>query len=151
VKYLYWPLLIFLALLLQNSISILAVSPNLTILLIYYIGIRYGRTSGLLSGVFIGALEDSLSSGFLGPNLLAKGLVGYFSASFKSGNFLIWTPLLGIVAVAFLTFTGNAVAFLALSLFDKPPTHSSAALFTSVMQALINAPAGIFMRPDDAD
>ncbi|PKL51841.1 MAG: hypothetical protein CVV37_04250 [Nitrospira bacterium HGW-Nitrospira-1] len=151
MKYLWLALIIFLAFLLQSSISILAISPNLTVLAVYFIGIRYGGTSGLLSGVLIGALEDSLSSAMLGPNMLAKGMVGLLSASFISGNFLSWTPLLGTVAAAFLTFTGNTVVFLSLSLFDKPPTHPATALFTTTMQSLINASAGIFMRPENAD
>ena len=151
MKYFWWALLIFLAFLLQNSISILAVSPNLTVLVVYFIGIRYGGTRGLLSGVLIGALEDSLSSAMLGPNMLAKGMVGLLSAAFLSGNFLIWTPLLGTVAVALLTFTGNTVVFLSLTLFDKLPSHPATALFTATMQSLMNALAGIFMRPVNAD
>ena len=151
MKYLWLAPIIFLAFLLQGSISILDVSPNLTVLVVYFIGIRYGRTPGLLSGVLIGALEDSLSSAMLGPNMLAKGMVGFLSASFISGNFLIWTPLLGTIAVAILTCTDNIVVFLSLTLFDKPPTHPSAALFTTTMQSVMNAPAGIFMRPKNID
>ena len=151
MKYLWWALIIFLAFLLQGSISILAVPPNLTVLVVYFIGIRYGRTSGLLFGVLIGALEDSLSSAILGPNMLANGMVGLLSASFISGSFLIWTPLLGTIAAALLTFTGNTVAFLSLALFDKFPTNISTALFTAIMQSLMNASAGIFMRPENAD
>jgi rod shape-determining protein MreD len=151
VKYIFWALIIFLAFLLQSSISILAVSPNLTVMVVYFIGMRYGGTRGLLSGVLIGALEDSLSSTMLGPNMLAKGMVGLLSASFISGNFLIWTPLLGTIAAAFLTFTGSSIAFLSLALFDKLPTHISTALFTATMQSLMNASAGIFIRPENAD
>ena len=151
MKYIWWALIIFLAFLLQSSLTILAVSPNLTVLVVYFIGIRYGRTSGLLSGVLIGALEDSLSSAMLGPNMLAKGMVGLLSASFISGNFLIWTPLLGSIVAALLTFTGNTVAFLSLALFDKLPAPIPTALFTTTMQSLLNASAGIFMRPENAD
>ena len=151
MKYIWWSLLIFFAFLLQSRISIIGVSPNLTVLIVYLIGIRYGRTKGLFSGLLIGALQDGLSSSMLGPNMLAKGMVGFFSASFISGHFLIWTPVLGVIAAAFLTFTDNAVVFLCLSLFDKLPAHFSTALVTSTMQALMNAPAGIFMRPKNAD
>jgi len=151
MKYIWWLPLIFFAFLLQSRVSIIGVSPNLTVLIVYLIGIRYGRTIGLFSGVLIGALQDSLSSAMLGPNMLAKGMVGFLSASFISGHFLIWTPVLGAIAAAFLTFTDNTVVFLCLSLFDKLPAHFSTALLTSTMQALMNAPAGIFMRPKNAD
>ncbi len=151
MNYLWLALIIFLAFLLQSSVSILAVPPNLTVLVVYFIGIRYGGTRGLLTGVLIGALEDSLSTAMLGPNMLAKGMVGLLSASFISGNFLIWTPLLGTIAAALLTFTDNAIVFLSLTLFDKFPTHISTALFIAIMQSLMNASAGIFIRPENAD
>jgi rod shape-determining protein MreD len=151
VKYFWWPFLIFLAFLIQNSISILAVSPNLTVLVVYYIGIRHGGTKGLLIGALIGAIEDILSSSMIGPNMLAKGIVGLLSASFLSGNFLVWTPFFGTIVVAFLTFTSSTVVFLSLTLFEKLPTHPATALYTSTMQSLINAIAGIFMRPENAD
>ncbi len=151
MKYPRWALIIFLAFLLQSSVSVLAVSPDLTMLVAYFIGIRHGRTDGLLFGGLIGALEDSLSSGMLGPNMLAKGMVGFLSASFISGNFLIWTPLSGTVSAALLTFADNAIVYLSLTIFDKVPTHPSAALFIATMQSLMNAPAGIFMRPKNVD
>jgi rod shape-determining protein MreD len=151
VKYLWWALFIFLAFLLQGGLSILAVNPNLTVLPVYFFGIRFGRTKGLLSGVLIGALQDSLTSGMLGPHMLAKGIVGFLSASFISGNLLIWTPFLGTVAAALLTFADSTAVFFSLSLFDKLPTHPATALYTTTMQSLINAPAGIFIRPENAD
>ncbi len=151
MKYLWWILTIFFAFLLQSRISIIGFSPNFTVLLVYFIGIRYGSTKGLFFGVLLGALEDSLSSAMLGPNMLAKGMVGFLSASFISGNLLIWTPVLGFIAAAFLTFADNAVVFISLSLFDKIPARLSTAVFISVMQSLMNAPAGIFMRPENAD
>ena len=151
MNYLWLPLSGFLALLLQSSISILGVFPNLTVLLVYYIGIRHGSTKGLISGVIIGAIEDSLSSAILGPNMLVKGMVGLFSASFISGNMLIWTPILGIIAAALLTFMDNTIGFLSVSLFYRLPTNPSSALFAATMQSLMNAPAGIFIRPKNAD
>ncbi|MDH4231330.1 MAG: hypothetical protein OEW04_04785 [Nitrospirota bacterium] len=151
MKCIWWILAIFFVFLLQSRITIIGVSPNFSVLIVYFIGIRYGRTKGLLLGVLIGALEDSLSSAMLGPNMLAKGMVGFFSASFITGNFLVWTPVLGMIAAAILTFADNSVVFLSLSLFDKVPALLSTAFFTSTMQSLLNAPAGIFMRPENAE
>lgn len=151
MKYLWWLLLICLVFLLQNSMSILSVSPNLTLLVVYFIGIRYGGTWGLLMGALIGSLEDILASSMIGPNMLAKGAAGFLSASFLSGNVLIWTPFFGTIAVALLTFMSSSIVFLSLSVFSKPPTHPSSALFTAIMQSLMNALAGIFMRPRDVD
>jgi rod shape-determining protein MreD len=151
VNYLWFISSVFLAFLLQSSISVLEIFPNLTLLVVYYIGMRHGSTKGILTGVIIGAVEDSLSSAILGPNMLAKGMVGLFSASFISGSMLIWTPILGVIAAALLTFTDNAVAFLSVSLFYNLPTNPSSALFIAIMQSIMNAPAGIFIRPKYAD
>jgi len=151
VTYLWWALLIFLSFFLQSRISVLGVSPDLTVLLVYYAGIKYGETRGLLSGVLIGALEDGLSSFIIGPNLLGKGMIGFSAAFFVSGGFFRWTPLLGMIAVSFFTVFDNAVVFLSRTMFDKMPAAPSSALFITVMQSVMNALAGIFMRPQHVD
>lgn len=151
MKYLYWAISIFLSLFLQGKVSILGVSPDLTALLAYYAGIRYGETKGLLLGGFIGALQDSISLSILGPNLLAKGIIGFSASFFISGGFFRWTPLFGIIAISLFTFVDNSIVFLSKSLFDKAPAALSTALFVSVMQSLLNAPAGMFIRPKHVD
>lgn len=142
---------IFAAFFLQGRISVLGISPDLTAILIFFVGLRYGETRGLLLGVLTGAIEDSLSSSFIGPHMLSKGLMGFSSYFFLTGGLLRWTPVLGIIAVALLTFADNLVVFLARSVFDKMPATLSTAFFVSVMQSLLNAPAGIFIRPKHVD
>lgn len=151
MKYLLWALAVIVALLLQAKISMLSVSPNLTAVLAYYAGITYGESRGLAAGLFIGAVEDSLSSSILGPNMLGKGLTGFFSSFFLSGGIFVWTPLFGILGISLLTCVDNAVVFFSLSIFDRLPTNLSNALFVSVMQALLNSTAGILIRPSHAD
>jgi rod shape-determining protein MreD len=151
MKYLLWPIAVFLSFFLQGRVSVLGISPDLTVLLAYYAGMRYGEARGLLAGAVIGALEDSLSSSIIGPNLLSKGIIGFSSSFFVSGGFLRWTPFLGLLVVAFLTVADNAMVFFARSIFDKVPAATSAVLFISVMQAILNAIAGIFIRPKHAD
>ncbi len=151
MKYLYWTICILLSFILQSRISVIGVALNLTVLLAYYAGIRYGATAGMLTGALIGALEDSLSMSIFGPNMLAKGTVGFLSSFFVTGKFFRWTPVAGIFAVLFLTFMDNIIIFLSRSMFDKTPAALSMVLFTAVMQSFLNAPAGIFIRPKDAD
>lgn len=151
MKYLAWTVAVFLALFLQGRLSFFGVKPDLTILLAYYAGIRYGERRGLLIGVLIGAVEDSVSSAIIGPNLLAKGLIGYFASSFVSGGFLRWTPVLGAIAAGTLTFVDNSVVFLLRSIFDTMPAMPTTALHIAAVQSLLNAPVGIFIRPRHAD
>jgi hypothetical protein len=131
VKYILWPIAVFLSFFLQGRVSVLGISPDLTVLLVYYVG----------------ALEDSLSSSIIGPNLLSKGIVGFSASFFVTGGFLRWTPVLGLLAVASFTVIDNAVVFLAQSIFDKMPAAPSSALFIAIMQSILNAIAGFFIRP----
>jgi rod shape-determining protein MreD len=151
VKYLLWPIAVFLSFFLQGRVSVLGISPDLTVLLVYYAGIRYGETKGLLAGAVIGALEDSLSSSIIGPNLLSKGIIGFSASFFVTGGFLRWTSFLGLLAVALFTVFDNAVVFLAQSIFDKMPAAPSSVLLIAIMQSILNALAGIFIRPKHAE
>ncbi len=151
MKYLLWPIVVFLCFFLQGRISVVGISPDLTVLIVYYAGIRYGETKGLLAGMVIGALEDSLSSSIIGPNLLSKGIIGFSSSFFVSGGVLRWTPFLGLFAVSLLTVVDNALVFLAQSIFDKMPAAPASALLIAIMQSILNATAGIFIRPKHAD
>lgn len=151
MNYLLWASALFLAFLLQAKISILSVSPNITALFAYYAGIKHGQYRGMLFGLLIGSIEDSLSSPMLGPNMLGKGLVGFLSSFFISGGIFVWTPLLGMIAAAFLTLIDNSAVFLCLSIFDKLPTNLYTTIFVTIMQALINSAAGMFIKPAHAD
>jgi rod shape-determining protein MreD len=147
VKYVLWPIAVFLCFFLQGRVSVLGITPDLTVLLVYYAGIRYGETKGLLAGAVIGALEDALSSSIIGPNLLSKGLIGFSASFFVTGGFLRWTPFLGLLAVALFTVADNAMVFATQSIFATMPAAPFSVLFVSVMQSILNAIAGIFIRP----
>jgi len=151
VKYVAWLLIAFCALLLQGNISVLGVVPNLTMLIAYYSGIRYGEAAGLLAGALTGFAEDSLSGGIIGPNMLSKGVVGYIAALFVSGGLFRWTPLLGMISVAALTVADAFMVVITMSLFDRIPAGFSDIIFIAVMQSLINASAGAFLRPEHVD
>lgn len=151
MRYVYWSLALFLALIIQSRLSLLGVSPNITILLAYFAGIRYGTSKGLFIGALIGAVEDSVSSLFLGPHMLSKGIVGYAASFMISGGFFRWTPILGMILLSMLTLTDNAVGFISRTVFDRMPDALSSMFFMSVMQSLLNAPAGIFLRPSDEE
>ena len=151
MTYVAWASVVLLAFLLQAKISLISIVPNLTVLLAYYAGMKYGETRGMIAGLIIGGIEDSLSASIIGPNMLGKALAGFFPSFFLSGGFFIWTPLFGILGAFLLTMIDNTVVFATLGIFDKIPTSPSAALRISIMQSLINAAAGMFIRPPHAD
>jgi rod shape-determining protein MreD len=150
MKYIIWSAIIFITFMLQGSISFFDVTPNLTVVLAFYVGIRKGEVKGLFFGSLIGIIEDSLSGAFLGPNLLGKGLVGYLSSPMYT-RFFIWTPLLGIISISALTILDSSVVLISRSIFDKIPVSFGAAFFAIFIQSLLNAPFGIFLKPKPTD
>jgi len=146
VTYILWAFIVLVTFVIQGRVSFFDVNPNLTAVLAYYAGMRKGEVKGLCIGSLIGTIEDSLSAAFLGPHLLSKGLVGYFS-SFLSGSFFRWTPFLGIIGISILTIGDGVLVFLFKSFFNKMPVSFGAAFSIIAIHSLINAPIGIFVRP----
>lgn len=144
--YLLWAAILLFAFVLQGSISFFDISPNLTVILACYAGIKKREVKGMLIGSVIGIIEDSLSGAFLGPHLLSKGLIGYLS-SLTYSRFFIWTPLLGIITMSVLTFIDGLIIFASRSIFDRIPAGFLVALFIIVIQSLLNAPFGFILRP----
>ncbi len=140
--------LIFLAFLLESRISVFGASPNLAAVITYYYGLKNGEAKGMMFGSFIGLIEDSLSGNILGPNLLGKGLVGFFS-SFMSGSFFRWTPLLGMIGAFSLTAIDGITVFVSLALFEHMPTSVPNAVYMIFISAIINSLFGIFLRPQN--
>jgi len=144
--YLIWTLIILFTFVAQGSISLFDITPDFTVLLVCYVGVKKGEVKGMFFGALIGTLEDSLSGAFLGPHLLSKGLLGYLSAILYS-RFFIWTPLLGIVSTSVLTLADGFMVFMLRSIFDRMPGSPGAALLIIALQALLNAPFGFIVKP----
>ncbi len=144
--YLLWAVIIFLTFIIQGSMSLFDVTPDLTVILAFYSGIKKGESKGMLIGSLVGIIEDSLSGAFLGPNLLSKGLVGYLS-SFMYSRYFIWTPLLGTISVAAFTLMDSFIVFASRSIFDRMPVTIGTAVLIIAIQSLLNAPFGLFIKP----
>lgn len=146
--YVLWVALILLTVLVQGSVSFFHIKLNLTVILVYYIGMKRGEIPGMFFGALIGLIEDILSGVLLGPNILSKGLIGYLSSSLYKKLF-IWTPLIGAINIFSLTFLDRSIVFILRSIFDKIPVDIGTALFIIMVQSLVNAPLGIFIKPKD--
>jgi len=109
---------------------------------------KRGEIPGMFFGALIGLIEDIITGGLLGPNILSKGLIGYLSSSLYRKLF-IWTPLVGAINIFSLTFLDSSIVFILRSIFDKIPVDIGAALFIIMVQSLVNAPLGIFIKPKD--
>jgi rod shape-determining protein MreD len=141
---------VMLAFLLQARLSVFGVSPDLTAAVAYYFGITGGSVKGVLFGSLVGVIEDSVGGNILGPNLLGKGMVGFFS-SFLSGSLFRWTPFLGIVSLGILTLMDGSIILLSRTIFEAMPTSLSSGIITLLVQGLFNGVIGFFIRPRNVD
>jgi len=146
--YVLWAAIILLTVLVQGSVSFIHIKLNLTVILVCYIGMKRGEIPGMFFGALIGLIEDIISGVLLGPNILSKGLIGYLSSSLYRKLF-IWTPLIGAINIFSLTFLDSSIVFILRSIFDKIPVDIGTALFIIMVQSLVNAPLGIFIKPKD--
>ena len=146
--YVLWAIIILLTVLVQGSVSFIHIKLNLTVILVCYIGMKRGGIPGMFFGALIGLIEDIISGVLIGPNILSKGLIGYLSSSLYKKLF-IWTPLIGAINIFSLTFLDSSIVFILRSIFDKIPVNIGAALFIIIVQSIINAPLGIFIKPND--
>ncbi|HXX57493.1 MAG TPA: rod shape-determining protein MreD [Thermodesulfovibrionales bacterium] len=135
---------------LQTRVRIFGVPPELTVIVVYYIGVTGGAAKGILLGSLIGIVEDSISGGIIGPNLLGKGMVGFFS-SVMAGGLFRWTPLLGLLIISSLTVLDGFVVFFSRMFYSSLSVPPHRVFLTVVIQGLINALAGIFIKPEHAD
>lgn len=134
----------------QTRVSFFGVSPALTTAVVYYLGMRYGSLKGILFGSLTGLIEDSISGGLLGPNLLAKGFVGY-SSSFISAGMFRWTPLLGMTGIFLLTIIEGVTVLLFKAIYETTPAAFYGAIPIILLRGLINSVLGIFIKPKNAD
>lgn len=139
---------LFVAYVLQGRLTVFGAHPNLAILPVYFVGLRYGHTKGMLFGALSGALGDSLTGGMLGPAMLGQATVGYLAYYLRHGLFM-WTPMLGVVGVAALTIVEGFLVFISETVFMSSPTTLSLAVKFIFIQALLNAVAGVLIRPGD--
>ena len=135
----------------ESKVRVLGmIKLDLTMIFVYYIGLRYGPARGLMFGASLGIVADGLAGGILGPNLLGKATAGYLSSFLKGGMFM-WTPLLGFFALMVLTILDGAVSFFSLNIFAQPPTEMSNAMVIMIWQGAINSVAGLFIKPGHED
>jgi rod shape-determining protein MreD len=145
---LFWTLVVTVLIVIKTNITLFGVSLNLTVLIPFYFGLKRSPEKGLLAGVIVGLVEDSLSNTILGPNILSKGTVGVLS-SLLSGRFFIWTPLFGIAACFAMSFLDVLIVYVSRELFFVNPGMFKHAAMRMLIQSLINAPIGYFIRPKD--
>lgn len=142
-KWYIWIILLFAALFLQSKLLVFGIKPEFLSAIVFIFGMRTKeefKTAGF--GAFAGLVEDIFSD-FWGPNIISKCLIGYLSANIL-GGFFVWSPLLGIIGIFFITLIDSFLTILVMALKDVPIPISGWVIYTIFIQALINAPLGYF-------
>lgn len=127
-----------LSLILQQTliqiISIGSIKPDLVMVVLVAVSMRYGSVVGLFSGLTIGLIQDVYAIESLGANAMAKCLVGYF------------TGLLDEKVIKVMPAT--KVLFLAVAFLVHDTIYAMAAGFhgSALWQALLTRtiPSGIY-------
>jgi rod shape-determining protein MreD len=103
--------LLVLGLILQQTlvriISIGAIKPDVILVILVAVSLRYGSIVGLFSGMTIGLIQDVYAIDTLGANAMAKCMVGYFTGLLDEKVIKVM-PVTKVffLAVAFLVHDG---------------------------------------------
>lgn len=92
---------------LVRIISIGSIKPDVILVILVAVSLRYGSVVGLFSGMTIGLVQDVYAIENLGANAMAKCLVGYFTG-FLDEKVIKVEPVTKVLflAVAFLFHDG---------------------------------------------
>jgi len=156
-----WIFLAFFALLFQPKLALFDCSLNLTIVIVYAFGIKTASPQPAASGsgdaapeiasaafgACVGLVEDILTGLIIGPNVLSKGLAGLAGSIVYREIFFGWSSVLGGVVLAVLTLLDGITVLAARQLFSGTTISGSVFVDVVVMQAIMNIPFGLVIRP----
>jgi rod shape-determining protein MreD len=82
-----WTALFALCMVLQSTImqsfTILSIRPDLVLVALFFLGIRYGTLPGCVAGFIVGLSQDLYSPSVLGQHALAATVTGFFIGLFN--------------------------------------------------------------------
>lgn len=93
-----------------NYISFKDIKPDLVMIVLVYLSLKYGPIFGTLFGFTIGLVVDSLSPFFLGLGALCKSWIG-FSVGTQQGKFFKDNPFTQ-AALIFVAFVVHDILYL---------------------------------------
>ena len=130
------------ALAIQTTLASLVIrgtsALDLVLIVVVYISLLAGPTSGVLAGSVAGLIQDAISGGVLGIGGLAKTLVG-FAAGLLGTQFIVTAPLPRFVVFVLATILHSAVYMGLYVLLDlrQFPTPYSAVLSQAIGNGFI--------------
>lgn len=113
---------------------------DLVLIVVVYVAIKSGPSTGLLAGTIAGLIQDSMSSGILGIGGLAKTIVGFLSGVLGS-QFIVTAPLPRFLLLLVATALHAAIFMGLYSLLNL--RHFPAPYSSVLAQAVGNAFVGV--------
>lgn len=125
MKLLYFPLLFGAALVLQST-AVPFIVPNrlaygfdLPLVVVIHVALTRGKTSGMVSGLLLGYLQDAMSGGVLGFNGVSK-ILGGFTGGYLKEKFFVRSMAHRLASVAGAVFLALLSKTAVLALFSQP-------------------------------
>lgn len=159
-----WFLLAAAAFLAQTQFSFSFGRLNITVILVYYYGLKtlgeinsrefFGTHAEIRSAVFgglVGLAEDIISGTLAGPSFLSKGLIGFFTPLLFMDVIFRWTPLWAAMVIALFTVMDGIVVIGARMIFGEVNVNMPHAVREVIFQALVNIPLSMILKPGKHD
>ena len=161
----FWIIAASAALLIQPRLAIFDYPLNLTVIVVYAYGInkavQHSAAQGFsdisaelkstLFGAAIGFIEDSMTGAFIGPNVLSKGMTGLVSSFVFREIFFSWDSVLGGIVLCCLTIFDDLLSLGMRLIFSDLIIGGRAVAELIVMQAVMNIPFGLLVKPAHKD
>ncbi|MDA8173433.1 MAG: hypothetical protein M0018_02445 [Nitrospiraceae bacterium] len=141
-------LLCLLVLIADLNLKLFGLRSDFASLMAFWVGYSRSAYSGIALGASLGLVEDSLGSVLIGPGMLSRGAIGFF-AHYLSKGFFRWTPLLGFLGAAGLTFLGGMTEYASLRVFSDFQGALLPGIFKLTAQSLINGTLGAMLEPEN--
>lgn len=107
MRKLIWPVLFLFLLLVQGAASVFYtgwLAFDLPLVALYGFAVLYGADYGVAAGIFIGLLQDAMTTGIFGFHILTRSGVGYLTGLTKDkvvkDNWTYYVGSIGLVSFA---------------------------------------------------
>jgi rod shape-determining protein MreD len=115
---------------------------DLALVAVYFCGLYYGKSAGIVAGAGLGLFLDGLSLGSVGLHLMSRVIAGYVAA--VTGRHVhARNPLFHFVSLLALGSLTHAVEWLLVSLIGQATLGGPGVLVGEAQQVLLTAVVGV--------
>jgi rod shape-determining protein MreD len=135
------PSLILFQTTLIESITIMGIKPDLTLIAVYFVGLVGGEVRGVLAGLALGYLMDLMSGGVWGIHLATKSTLGFLSGLLGRTLVNMKGVFTGVI-IAFCSLVQGLIFVLVSSFISEPESVTVLLTHTLLPQAIYDGVVG---------